>query len=212
MAVQKSYSQASSGNSNFRYYAKPANVVPSFFTVMKLLLTIIILYSFLVDNPLSKKETLLSITKNYLSDNYIVLKNYDEATINMLAEGDSLQEYVLALPTIIHEGFHVFGYTINTHSDTLRHYRLDDSTTIGVRKFNSFPARTLNEFVPTATQDKIFRYNTYINSNDTNNGTQKEGFLGLLEEYAAYYQSLKAYTSTYYFKRHICLDKAENLD
>jgi hypothetical protein len=166
---------------------------------MKLVITIILLCSFYTDNHLSKKETLLSITKKYLPDNYLVLKNYDEGTVNFLAAGDSLQDYIFDFPTVIHEGFHVFGHSINSHSDTIRNYRLDDTTTIGIRKFISFPSRKLNEIVPISTQNEVFRYDTYINSEDTNNGTQQDGFLGLLEEYSAYYQSLKAYTSTYYF-------------
>ncbi len=134
-----------------------------------------------------------------MPDNYIVLKNYDEATVDFLAVGDSLQEYIFDFPTVIHEGFHVFEHGINSYSDTIRHYRLDDTTTIGIKKFNSFPSRRLNEFVPASIQKEVFRYDTYINSEDTNNGTQQDGFLGLLEEYSAYYQGLKAYASTYYF-------------
>jgi hypothetical protein len=168
---------------------------------MKLLLTLILFSSFLYSDTTSKKELLLSITKRYLPDNYIVIKNYDETTINFLAQGDSLQDFIFEFPTIIHEGFHVFEHSINSYSDTIRHYRLDDTTTIAVRKFISFPSKKLNGFVPTSTQKKIFRYDTYINSEDTLNGTQQDGFLGLLEEYSAYYQSLKAYTATYFFLR-----------
>jgi hypothetical protein len=165
---------------------------------MKLLPTLLLVISFLYDTA-NKKDVLLSVTKKYLPDNYVVLRNYDEATINFLAKGDSLQDYIFEFPTIIHEGFHVFEHSINYFSDTVRHFRLDDTTTVGVHKFSSFPARQLNDFVPTSVQKKMFRYDTYINSEDTLNGTQQDGFLGLLEEYSAYYQSLKAYVATYYF-------------
>ncbi len=151
------------------------------------------------DNHPTKKDILLTITKKYLPDNFAVLKNYDEKTINMLAVGDSLQNFIFNYTTIIHESFHEFEDIINSNSDTLRHYRLDDTTTIAIKKFNSFPSKQLNDFVPLSLQKQIFRYDTYINSQDSNDGTQQNGFLGLLEEYAAYYQSLKAYTSTYYF-------------
>ena len=166
---------------------------------MKPLLTIIIFFSFSYSKTPSKKEVLLSIAQKYLPDNVVVLKKYDEATVNFLARGDSLEEYICDFSTVIHEGFHKFEDGINFYDDTLRHYRLDDSTTIAIRKFKSFPSRKLNDFVPTAIQKEIFRYSTYINSADSNDDTQQNGFLGLLEEYAAYYQSLKAYTSTYYF-------------
>lgn len=171
----------------------------SFFTTMKLLLTLILLTSFLYSDPTNKKDVLLSITKKYLPDNYVVLKNYDTATVNFLAQGDSLEDFIFEFPTIIHEGYHVFEFSINSYSDTIRHYRLDDTTTIGVRKFKSFPCRQLNNFVPPSIQKKIFRYDTYINSEDTLHDTQQNGFLGLLEECSAYYQSLKACNATYYF-------------
>ena len=166
---------------------------------MKLFITIIFLFSFYPYNRPSKKEVLLNITKKYLPDNYILLENYDEETVNFLAPGDSLEDYIFDFPTIIHEGFHDFGDKINSYSDTIRRYRLDDTTTIGIRKFTSFPSRKINEIVPSYIQKQIFRYDTYINSPDTNLGTQQNGFLGLLEEYSAYYQDLKAYTSTYFF-------------
>jgi hypothetical protein len=149
--------------------------------------------------PPSKKQALLAITEKYLPDNYIILQKYDDATINMLAEGDSLEDFVMSYPTIIHEGFHVFEISINWLGDSLRKYRLDDTTTIAVRKFHSFPAKALNAIVPDSLQTEIFRYGTYINSKDLNMDTQQNGFLGILEEFAAYYQGLKAYCSTYYF-------------
>jgi hypothetical protein len=196
-----------------RHLRQAVNRCASFFTTMKLLLTLILFPSFLYSDSSSKRDVLLSITKKYLPDNYIVLKNYDEATVNFLAQGDSLQDFIFEFPTIIHEGFHVFGHSINSYSDTIRHYRLDDTTTIGVRKFNSFPSRQLNNFVSASIQKKIFRYDTYINSEDTLHDTQQNGFLGLLEECSAYFQSLKAYNATYYFfKRHLWLDKTSTLD
>lgn len=168
---------------------------------MKFILTILWLSSAFGLIPTPKKQLLLTITKKYLTDNYIVLQNYDEATINSLADGDSLQEFIMSYPTIIHEGFHVFETTINSFSDSLRRYRLDDTTIIALRRFHSFPARSINSVVPVDVQKKIFRYNTYINSKDDHLDTQQDGFLGIIEEFCAYYQSLKAYTCSYYFLR-----------
>ena len=93
----------------------------------------------------------------------------------------------------------MFEFAINGYGDSVVKYRLDDTTTVTVRRFRSFPAKVLNAIVPDSLQKKIFRYDTYINSKDTNSATQQNGFLGILEEFAAYYQGLKAYTSTYYF-------------
>lgn len=166
---------------------------------MKINLVFILIFSFYSIGTASKKETLLGITKKYLPDNYVVLENYDDATINFLAEGDSVQDYFINYPTIIHEAFHVYEHSINSYKDSLRLYRLDDTLTIAIKKFNSFPSHQLNNIVPASLRIKVFRYDTYINSKDMNDGTQQSGFLGLLEEYAAYYQSLKAYTASFYF-------------
>jgi len=166
---------------------------------MKFILSILFLSSIYVFILPSKKQQLLTVTQKYLPDNYIVLQKYDEATVNFLASGDSLPEFIMNYPTIIHEGFHVFEMTMNSFTDSLRRYRLDDTTIISVRRFSSFPSRVINSIVPADVQKKVFRYDTYINSIDDHLDTQRDGFLGILEEFAAYYQSLKAYTCTYYF-------------
>ncbi|MEO6454723.1 MAG: hypothetical protein ABIN97_11645 [Ginsengibacter sp.] len=168
---------------------------------MKFILSLIFLSLFLLDNQPTKKDVLLSITKKYLPENYIVLKNYDEATINMLAEGDSLQDFILDYPVVVHEAFHLYEHSINNPINILQHFRVNDSLTISIKKFNSFPSRFLIVSVPKKVSEKISRYNTYINSPDTNYDTQQNGFFGLLEEYDAYYQSLKAYTFSFYFLR-----------
>lgn len=168
---------------------------------MKLLLTWILFFSFLSDNHPTKKDVLLTITKKYLPDNFTVLENCDEASIDMWAEGDSLQDYIFRYPTIIHESFHIFESVLNFYPDTFRRYRLDDTTTIAVKRFASFPSKQLNAIVPLSLQKQIIRYSLYIDSEEPLTGTQTDGFLGLLEEYAAYYQGLKAVTASYYYLR-----------
>lgn len=153
-----------------------------------------------MDNQ-QKKDIFLDITKKYFPENYVLLSGYDEAAINTLTEGDSLQDYFLYYPTIIHEAFHVYKHTINPFSDTFRVYRLDDTLNISMKYFTTFPSKKLNDFVKTELRTKIFRYETYIDSKDPDLVTQQDGFFGLLEEYTAYYQSLKAFTSSFYFLR-----------
>jgi hypothetical protein len=152
----------------------------------------------------SKKDIFLDITKKYLPDNYEVLKNYDEASVDFIAVGDSLQDYFWKYPTVIHEAFHVFGWTLNsnTPTDPYFRYRINDSLTITTWKFNSIPARQIDAFVPKRDKTKLFAYDTYINSSDTSHVTQQFGFIGLLEEFVASYQSLKAYNALYYFLEH----------
>lgn len=170
---------------------------------MKTLLIFILFLASFWTVPPTKKEVLLDITKNYLPDNYLVLKNYDEGTIDFLANGDSLKDYFFDYPTIIHEAFHVFGWTINSpfDTDTLFRYRLNDSLTINVRRFTSIPSRQIDPFVPKRNKNLLFAYDTYINSADSNHVTQQKGFIGLLEEYTASFQSLKAYSASFYFLR-----------
>lgn len=146
---------------------------------------------------------MLDITKKYMPDNYAVLKNYDASTVDFLAREDSLQDYFLEYPTIIHEAYHAFGFTINSPfgNDTLYRYRLNDTLTIAVRKFKSIPSRQIDKSVPLRDKKLLFAYDTYINSTDSNLVTQQNGFIGLLEEYTASFQSLKAYTFSYNFLR-----------
>jgi hypothetical protein len=151
----------------------------------------------------SKKNILVDITKKYLPENYEVLKNYDSVTINFLAREDSLQDYFLDYPTIIHEAYHSFGFTINSpfDSDTIYKYRLNDTLIVAVRKFKSIPSRDINKSILLREKKLLTAYNTYINSGDPNLVTQQNGFIGLLEEYTASFQSLKAYTVSYNFLR-----------
>ncbi|MEO6228600.1 MAG: hypothetical protein ABIP10_00665 [Ferruginibacter sp.] len=170
---------------------------------MKVQLFIIFFLTTLLTGHPSKKDVLLDITKKYLPDNYSVLKNYDASTVDFLAREDSLQDYFLNYPTIIHEAFHVFGFTINSpfDNDSLYRYRLNDTLTIAVRKFKSIPSRQIDKSISIRDKKLLFAYDTYINSIDSNHVTQQNGFIGLLEEYTASFQSLKAYTVSYNFLR-----------
>lgn len=167
---------------------------------MKFLLIWIFIISFFVFPP-SKKENFIIISKKYFPDNYILLKDYPETFVNFLAKGDSLSDYVFGLCTIVHEAFHLYGTNHNSSSDTVRWYRIDDTLNIPVKRFNSFPCIELNNISSLADRQKTFRYNTYINNRDQNNGTQHYGFLGLLEEYVAYYEDFKTYNAIFPFLR-----------
>lgn len=180
----------------------PDRCVP-FNKIMKVQLLITIFLTAILTEHSSKKDVLLDITKKYLPDNYAVLKNYDASTVDFLAREDSLQDYFLNYPTIIHEAYHAFSFTINSpfDNDTLYRYRLNDTMTIAIRKFKSIPSRQLDKSVPLSDKKLLFAYDTYINSTDSNHVTQQNGFIGLLEEYTASFQSLKAYTYSYNFLR-----------
>jgi hypothetical protein len=148
----------------------------------------------------TKKETLLSISKEYFPDNYILLKEYPETFFDFLLKGDSVSEYIFGLTTVVHEAFHVYESAHNT-PDTVRQYRINDTLTISIKKFNSFPCIELNKIAPLQDRQKVFRYNTYINNKDFNHDTQQHGFLGLLGENVAYYQEYKSYNALFKFLR-----------
>ena len=151
--------------------------------------------------PVTKKEQLLLLSKKYFPENYTVLKEYDEADINRQANGDSLNEFVSDVSTIVHEGYHHFQGIHSSYYDASVLYRINDTLSFTVKNFKPFPANEINSIVPAATSKKIFRYDTYIRAKDKYLVTQQFGILGLLEECIAYYQSFSTEVSLFnYYK------------
>ncbi|NOT49804.1 MAG: hypothetical protein HOP10_00830 [Chitinophagaceae bacterium] len=150
--------------------------------------------------PAGKKEQLLKLCKKYFPGNYVVLKEYDESLINGMANGNSLNEYVYDIPTVVHEGYHSYTSNHSSYYDSLIVFRINDTLSFSVKKIKTFPSIQVNAIVPDSLQKKIFRYTTYIDSKDKYLVTQQFGILGLLEEMAAYYQSY--HTNVALFKYH----------
>ena len=132
---------------------------------------------------------MLKLSKKYFPENYVVLKEYDEATINEMAEGNSLGGYVYDIPTVVHEGYHAYTGVHSDYDDSVMIYRINDTLSFYVKTMKTFPAREINAIVPDSLQNKIFRYKTYVDAKDKYLVTQQFGILGLLEEMTAYYQS-----------------------
>jgi len=156
----------------------------------------------LVSAPaISKKQQLLLLSKKYFPENYIVLKEYDETFINGFAHGDSLNEFIADVSTIVHEGYHHYQGLHSSYYDASVLYRINDTLSFAVKNFKSFPAHEINNIVADATRKKIFRYDTYISTKDKYLVTQQYGILGLLEECVAYYQSFSTEVSLFnYYK------------
>jgi len=143
----------------------------------------------------------LLLSKKYFPESYTVLKEYDESAINEMAEGDSLNEYISDVPTIVHEGYHIYQGFHSSYFETSVLYRINDTLSFSVKNFKTFPAREMNGIVPAATRKKIFRYDTYISAKDKYLVTQQFGILGLLEECIAYYHSFSTGVSLFnYYK------------
>lgn len=157
---------------------------------------------FFISAPLiSKKQQLLLLSKKYFPENYTVIKEYDDNSINEMAEGDSLEDYISDISTVVHEGYHHYQGYHSSYFDPSVIYRINDTLSFSVKNFKTFPAREINSIVPAATRKKIFRYDTYISAKDKYLVTQQFGILGLLEECIAYYQSFSTEVSLFnYYK------------
>ena len=159
------------------------------------------------NSHISKKQQLLLLSKKYFPENYIVLKEYDEASINDQAHGDLLKDYITDVSTIVHEGYHHYLGFHSSYFDSVMLYRINDTLSFAVKNFKTFPAKEISKIVPVAVQKKIFRYETYVNAKDKYHVTQQFGVLGLLEECVAYYHSFATeialfnyYKDTYHWK------------
>ncbi len=117
-----------------------------------------------------------------------------------MAHGNSLNEYVSDVPTVVHEGYHSYTSGHSSYYDSLVIFRINDTLSFSVKNIKTFPSIQINNIVPDSTRKRIFRYDTYINSKDKYLVTQQFGILGLLEEMAAYYQSY--HTAVALFKYH----------
>lgn len=177
---------------------------------MRILLIVASAFLFVSFKELSKKESLLEICRQYFPENYVLLEEYQEVFVNHLAKGDSLGDYIFGLTTIMHEAYHVYEFHHNPATDSIRSFRLNDTLSVAVTKFKSFPCIELNNVVSAKDQSGIFRYNTYINNKDISHDSQQNGFLGLLGEFVAYYQEFKTYNAMFGFlKEHYAWRNAE---
>lgn len=155
--------------------------------------------SFTTPNELNKKIELQKIIDQYLPSNSEVLSDYPEQFIDLMADSDSLQDYALKLPTIVHEAYHFYSSSHLQRPSEQREYRLNDSLTVTITELRTFPAKKINKITADSIQVRIFRYGTYIDTDLETHDTQQNGFLGLLEEYTAYYQEFKTYNALYDF-------------
>lgn len=158
-----------------------------------------ILLAFATSSEVTKKEELNKIIDQYLPSNTQIFSSYPAQFVDLIATGDSLHDYVLKLPTIVHEAYHAYSSNHLNASSKERKYRLNDSITISINRFRSFPAKEINDIAADSIQAKVFRYQTYIDSDLKTQDTQQNGFLGLLEEYTAYYLEFETYNALFDF-------------
>src|SRR5258706_14429479 len=134
-------------------------------------------FLFISAPPITKKQQLLLLSKKYFPENYTVLKEYDDNSINGMAHGDSLKDYIPDISTIVHEGYHHYQGLHSSYYAASVLYRINDSLSFGINNFKTFPANEINNIVPVSTRKKIFRYDMYINTKDKYLVTQQFGIL-----------------------------------
>jgi hypothetical protein len=158
----------------------------------------------------SKKKQLLEICREYMPGQYAFLDAYSDESVNQMATGDSLSEYLLELPTVIHEANHHYNGENGPSFNKTRYYYTTGDEKFVVDVFPVFPSSEINAIAPLEDKRKIFRYNTYITSRTPYLDSRVNGIFGLLEEMNAYYHSMLSSLSLYgYYKSKYGFNNAE---
>ncbi len=114
--------------------------------------------------------------------------------------GNSVVDVLNAFPTIVHETYHHHNYEAN-NDPTKRVYFVNRRNSITINRFPVFNSSELKDFVHPEYQKALFRFGEYINSDNQDMDSQKNGIFGIMEEYAAYYQDILAYQEMYGYLR-----------
>lgn len=140
--------------------------------------------------------------KKYCTDAASILasaKKPQEYTI--YTHGNQFEQMVESFGTAIHETCHRKKFYLNTYTTKLSEKGIfvnkDIELSIPVTKF--YLSYEINEMVPEEVSEKIFRYTTYVLSQEED-GTRSEtltgsvayGIFGMLDEFTAYNQGAKA--------------------
>jgi hypothetical protein len=147
----------------------------------------------------NRKNVVLSICKKYVKADVGIINQSSNAVINTyLSNSENLKDYIFDIPTVVHECYHNYlSNSSHVFSGSIINFVIDDSLAFKIPNFKTFPSKELVGFIPKNTAEKIFRFPTYINSNEKLLSTQQFGILGLLDEYTAYYHSFKTSVALY---------------
>lgn len=149
--------------------------------------------------PGNKKQQLLDVCRTYMPAQYAFLEKYSEESVNQMANGETFREYLLELPTVIHEANHHYNSENAPPINKTRYYYTSGSEKFVVDVFPVFPSSEINALAPDADKKKIFRYNTYITSKTPHLDSRINGIFGLLEEMNAYYHSMKTSLDLFHY-------------
>ncbi|MBL7727052.1 MAG: hypothetical protein JNM68_05175, partial [Dinghuibacter sp.] len=149
--------------------------------------------------PVSKKQQLLDICSTYMPAQHAFLEEYSDESVNQMAKGETFQEYLLELPTVIHEANHHYNSENAPPINKTRYYYTSGSEKFVIDVFPVFPSSEILAFAPAADRKKIFRFNTYIASKTPHLDSRVNGIFGLLEEMNAYYHSMKTSLDLFHY-------------
>jgi hypothetical protein len=110
--------------------------------------------------------------------------------------------------TLVHESAHVYNHQNSVNfCDSVENekacegYFLNSKAVLLVAASEVYNSNKLNKFVPDTLKKQIMRYNEYIGKKQVLLSAQKEGVLGLIEEFNAYYLGTKACFELYDYYR-----------
>lgn len=152
----------------------------------------------------AKKQEFLRFLASYSPSAKAILAA-EEATKKPLdytryARDDSHQGMIRSFNTVIHETCHAVHYRIAQEKSReqpglsvsqISGYFISPSIRIAVPIRRHYRSTELNQVVPKAWQEKIFRYSNYVGDGDPVI-SQSRGIYGLLDEFGAYYHGTKA--------------------
>ncbi|MCI5057623.1 MAG: hypothetical protein MRY83_16030 [Flavobacteriales bacterium] len=148
-------------------------------------------------NEISDKKLLYqNISDQYVSNANTILGDFSASDIEKYCVSSDYRELINAYSTMIHEKYHIFNYYLN-QNPSKRSYYIDDNLTVSVDLFDVFTSNQINHIVNDYYQDNIFRYHEYIDSQDPNMDSQKNGIFGIFEEFCAYYQDFLSHVEMY---------------
>lgn len=133
----------------------------------------------------SKAEFLLSMSKLVSPDAYGILSRIQNHSLFAKYERDtSLQGMWEGFNTVVHESCHHINEFPNS-------YYVSDKISIPYKTPELFNSNELTKIIPVGEQKIVSRFDPYIIPKQENQGSQRDGIYGLLDEFNAYFISSK---------------------
>lgn len=167
-----------------------------------ILLSILVLTTNIYSQKL--RTQILDFAKETSKDGYYILTNVGNYKFEKFCDDKNLESIIDDFATIVHESCHFLNYNMGMNEPIYNEaYYIKDQIFIFVQRNKIFNSNNINKIVPSSISQKIFRYEDYINDNRVSSNVS--GIFGLLDEFSAYYQSLKVRNDMHnYYLTQIC--------